>query len=106
MSCTICNQNTCGCNSIAQAKGDPGQPAFLNMSFMVGGYPFSDNTNAWVEVGRMIFSKDVADLFTSLRLNIWRAGGSTVNWRIIRFGSVTPITSGNVTSTKKPTCLY
>lgn len=98
--CAICCSDSCdSCSGIPQAKGDAGQPAFLNLNFVVGGLPFSDFSNNWIEAGRFIFSKDIASIFTSLRLNIWRSGGVSVNWRIKDLVSGTVITSGSVTST-------
>ena len=97
--CDICGTDSCSdCSVIPVVQGDPGQPAFINLNFVVGGLPFSDSSNNWVEAGRFIFSKDIADIFTSLRLNIWRTGGASVNWRIKDLVSGNVITSGSATS--------
>lgn len=97
--CAICCTDSCDCEEgIDAEKGDPGQPAFINLNFIVGGVPFSDSSNNWIEAGRFIFSKDIADIFTSVRLNIWRSGGVSVNWRIKDLVTGNVITSGSATS--------
>lgn len=101
--CDICCSNDCNCNQILAEKGDPGQPSFLSIPFVVGGVPFVDSSNNFVVAGQFIFSKDIADIFTSVRLNIWRFGGASVNWRITATdtstGTVNTITSGSATAT-------
>lgn len=59
-------------------QGDAGAPAFLALPFTVAGSPFTDNTNAWVEVGggRFYFSNLIADPFTSIDINIWVSAGT------------------------------
>ncbi len=98
--CSICSNPSCAdCNQVVEAKGLPGQPAFLNMSFIAIGIPFQDNSNNWVEAGRFDFSKDIADIFISMRANIWRTGGATVNFRIRELIGGTIIGPFSVTST-------
>lgn len=97
--CAICCDDSCDCDQIELEEGPAGQPAFLNLNFIVGGVPFYDSSNNWIEAGRFIFSKDIADIFTSLRMNIWRTGGVSANWRVKDLVSGTVITSGSVTST-------
>lgn len=98
MSCSICCQNDCnGCEGIPQAQGLPGQPAFLNLNFIISGIPSVNSTNSWKEMGRFIFSKDVAALFTSIRMNIWVTAG-TGSYRIKDIVSGTVIYTNSVTS--------
>ncbi len=97
--CITCCEDSCdGCEGVAEAQGDPGEPAFLNLNFIQAGAPFTDSSNNWVEAGRFLFSKDVADLFTSVRVNIWRTGGASVNFRLKDLVSGTVINTWSVTS--------
>lgn len=83
MSCNICCQSTCnGCNGIPQAQGDSGQPAFLNINGIISGSPSVNSTNLWRNMGQFIFSKDVANIFTSIRVNVWVNVGIG-NFRIV-----------------------
>lgn len=96
--CALCCDDDCGCEGITREPGDPGAPGFLNMSFMAAGVPYTDTSNAWKEVGRFPFSTAVADIFTSIRMNIWRTGGTSVNWQIVDLVSSLQIATGSVTS--------
>ena len=75
--CATCGCGDCDCEEgIVQNQGDPGQPAFINLNFVIAGAPFSNSTASWVEAGRFIFSTDIADIFTSIRVNAWVSAGT------------------------------
>ena len=98
--CSICCDPACtdGCPGVDRSQGDPGAPAFLALNFVQGGLPYQDNSDAWVEAGRFVFSTDIAEIFTSIRLNIWRTGGVDVSWQIVDLVSSLQIATGTVTS--------
>lgn len=107
--CSICCSDSCNCDGISQVKGDAGQPAFIEAV----GHLATNATANWIEAGRFIFSKDIATIFTSIRVNVWVSAGTggfrikdLVTGNVIYTNSVVTSTSVINIETRKALQIY